>query len=227
MKRNKFSRITARYKINRMVVMIVAITLFAIAIIGCSHAAIETTSRQDKETASGVQPTMEMTSSDATNTEVSDAETSSSEETNTEATTTTNLEPIPYVDDLQLYAVAYVGYMEIEDLDFYKDKYIGDKEIPTHVFSDGEYYLIIPRYDDMHLSLYRNDMETMGKTLIYECEACGPFVIKCNISDIFPDVMVGLTYKGETVEFSPYISLKDGSVVVGDRGLNLTRWAEE
>ena len=34
---------------------------------------------------------------------------------------------------------------------------------------------------------------------------------------------VELTYQGETVSFSPYISLKDGSVQVGERGLDLTR----
>ena len=49
------------------------------------------------------------------------------------------------------------------------------------------------------------------------------FVIGCNVSDIFPDVTVSITSGGETVDFSPYISLKDGSVQVGARGLNITR----
>ena len=48
-------------------------------------------------------------------------------------------------------------------------------------------------------------------------------MIGCNVSDIFPDVTVSITSGGETVDFSPYISLKDGSVQVGARGLNITR----
>ena len=49
------------------------------------------------------------------------------------------------------------------------------------------------------------------------------FVIGCNVSDIFPDVTVSITAGGEMVDFSPYISLKDGSVQGGARGLNITR----
>ena len=47
--------------------------------------------------------------------------------------------------------------------------------------------------------------------------------IQKDISDIFSDVTVELSYGGETVSFSPYISLKDGSVQVGERGLDLTK----
>lgn len=129
---------------------------------------------------------------------------------------------IPFAAN-QLYAVAYLGYEEIEDLTFYKEQYLDDESMPIHYFSNGEYYLIIPRFDDMGVRLYRNDFETMDKALVYESVDCQPFIVQCNISDIFSDVTVELTYQGETVEFSPYISLKDGSVVAGDRGLNITR----
>jgi hypothetical protein len=36
-------------------------------------------------------------------------------------------------------------------------------------------------------------------------------------------VTVSITSGGETVDFSPFISLKDGSVQVGERGLDITR----
>ena len=45
-----------------------------------------------------------------------------------------------------------------------------------------------------------------------------------NILENYSDVTVELTYQGETVEFSPYISLKDGSVQVGDRGIDITKY---
>ena len=129
---------------------------------------------------------------------------------------------IPFEDN-QLYAVAYLGYITIEDMDYYLENYLDEEEIPQYYFSGEEYYLIIPRYGDMEVRLYRNDLATMGKTLEQECEAGKPFIVQCNVSDIFPDVTVELTYNGETVEFSPYISLKDGSVQVGEEGFDITK----
>lgn len=142
--------------------------------------------------------------------------------TSNQETSTADKEKINFTDN-QLYAVAYLGYEEPEDLDYYKNKYLDGEGAPIHRFSGGEYYLIIPRYEDMSVCLYKNDMETMGKTLVYESAGCEPFIIQCNISDIFSDVTVEFEYQGEKVEFSPYISLKDGSVVVGDRGLDITK----
>lgn len=125
--------------------------------------------------------------------------------------------------DNQWYAVAYLGYGYIENMDYYQEIYLDEEELTHYYFSGEEYYLIIPRYAEMEVRLYRNDLETMGKTLEYECEAGKPFIVQCNVSDIFPDVTVELIYNGEAVEFSPYISLKDGSVQVGERGTNITR----
>ena len=128
---------------------------------------------------------------------------------------------IPFAEN-QFYAVAHLGYQEIEDLEFYAERYLDSDELPVHYFSDGDYYLVIPRYTEMKLSLYRNDIVTSSSALVYEEPDCRPFILQCNVSDIFPDAAIQLTYAGETVEFSPFISLKDGSVDVGERGLLLT-----
>ena len=128
---------------------------------------------------------------------------------------------IPFAEN-QFYAVAHLGYQEIEDLEFYAEQYLDSDELPVHYFSDGDYYLVIPRYTEMKLSLYRNDIVTSSSALVYEEPDCRPFILQCNVSDIFPDAAIQLTYAGETVEFSPFISLKDGSVDVGERGLLLT-----
>lgn len=132
---------------------------------------------------------------------------------------------IPFADN-QLYAVAYLGYITIEDMGYYLENFLDEEELTNYYFSGDEFYLIIPRYENMEVHLYRNDLATMGKTLEQECEAGKPFIVQCNVSDIFPDVTVELTYNGEKVEFSPYISLKDGSVQVGERGLNITKTLE-
>lgn len=131
---------------------------------------------------------------------------------------------IPFSDD-QLYAVAWVGYNDLTDLPFYLSTYTDRDSVPIHYFSGGDYYLILPRYADMDLKLYKNDLSTGEETsaLVFEESACQPFLIQCNISDIFSDATVSFACRGETAEFSPCISLQDGSVEVGDRGLNLTR----
>ena len=108
---------------------------------------------------------------------------------------------IPFTGD-QLYAAAYLGFEEMEDLSYYTQRYLDSGDLPIHYFSPGEYYLIIPRYPDMSLALYKNDIQTDQSALVYEDPVCEPFLIQCNISDIFSDVTVELAYQGETVSFS-------------------------
>lgn len=132
---------------------------------------------------------------------------------------------IPFTQG-QLYAAAYLGYQQIDDLNYYVEQYLDSDQIPVHYLSDGDYYLVIPRYSGMKLALYHNDIETLEPTLLYEDPDCRPFILQCNASDIFADATISLTYGEETAEFSPFISLKDGSVEIGDQGLDLTRSAQ-
>ncbi|MDD3193876.1 MAG: hypothetical protein PHE47_08565 [Oscillospiraceae bacterium] len=132
------------------------------------------------------------------------------------------LDAIPFEEN-QLYAVAYLGYQETTDLDFYVEHYLEDSLLPTHYLSGGEYYLIIPRYAGMSLALYQNDIETMEPVLVYEDPDCKPFILQCNASDIFADATIQLTYRDQTVAFSPFLSLKDGTLDVGANGLELSK----
>ena len=129
---------------------------------------------------------------------------------------------IPFSEG-QLYGVAYLGYQQAEDLDYYVENYLDNGDLPTHYLSSGDYYLIIPRYDGMALSLFRGEIDLTEPILLYEDPNCQPFLLQCNVSDIFADAVIRLTYGDETVEFSPFISLKDGSVDVGPSGLLLTK----
>lgn len=137
-------------------------------------------------------------------------------------TQTSKRDQIPFTDG-QSYAVAHLGYLEIEDLDYYVQRYLDSDDIPIHYLSSGDYYLIIPRYEGMELSLYVNDFNTSESTLFYHETDCQPFILQCNVSDIFPDATIELTYQGEKVSFSPFISLKDGSLDIGEHGLDLTK----
>ena len=51
---------------------------------------------------------------------------------------------------------------KIEDLDYYKDKYLGDGDISQLHISPGEYYLIIPRYEDMKVTPLPISMAVFG-----------------------------------------------------------------
>ena len=130
-------------------------------------------------------------------------------------------EAIPFSGD-QCYAVAYLGYQETGALDLYVQRYLDGGSLPIHYFSPGDYYLIIPRYPGMSLALYRNDIASDQPALVYTDPDCRPFVIQCNASDIFEDATIRLSRGEDLVEFSPFLSLKDGTIVVGPRGLNLT-----
>ena len=125
----------------------------------------------------------------------------------------------------QLYAAAYLGWEEMQGLSDYQTAYLKGESVPVHYISPGEFYLIIPRYPDMAVKLYQNDINGAAPVLLFEAENCVPFVVQCNISDIFSDLTVELSYGGEAVSFSPYISLKDGSIQVGERGLELKKTA--
>lgn len=132
------------------------------------------------------------------------------------------MDNIPFADD-QCYAVAYLGYQQITDLDYYVEQYLEHNKIPIHYLSAGDYYLVVPRYTGMSLSLFQNDIETSEPVLIFETPDCQPFVIQCNASDIFADATIRLTYKTESAEFSPFISLKDGEIDIGPKGLDITK----
>lgn len=139
-----------------------------------------------------------------------------------ESAPTGKLEAIPF-EEGQLYAAAYLGYQEIEDLDYYIGRYLDSAQLPIHYVSDGDYYLIIPRYTGMTVTLSVNDLETSRPTAIFIDPDCGPFIVQCNASDVFADVTIRLEHRGDAAEFSPFISLESGAPMMGERGLDLTK----
>lgn len=131
-------------------------------------------------------------------------------------------ELIPF-EEGQLYAAAYLGYQKMDDWDYYEERYLDKKQPPTYHISDGDFYLIIPRYPGMILSLFAKDMETGENVLNCEEPDCGPFIVQCNVSEIFADAVIQLSYQGETIEYSPCLSGEDGSLVAGEYGLDITK----
>ncbi|MBR4627907.1 MAG: hypothetical protein IKO47_09470 [Ruminococcus sp.] len=103
---------------------------------------------------------------------------------------------------------------EITDLN-YASTYLGT-----------ELYLVIPADDKatVEVSLY-DFMNDKDSGTIFRSYNGAPVLVKCNYSDISGDVKIRINENGkDSVEFAPYISLKDGTVQSGSDRIRLIEW---
>ena len=122
---------------------------------------------------------------------------------------------IPFkVENGKYIGIVYIGGSE-ENYDYsVVNKYYKNDEFDIIDVGGEEKYLIIPLGNPV--SVFSLDLTEDGgveeklirKTMI------APFYIKCNVSDIFSNSLLRVTVHGKQYSYSPYISLKDGSVVV-------------
>ncbi|MFI3227922.1 MAG: hypothetical protein R3Y09_11035 [Clostridia bacterium] len=127
----------------------------------------------------------------------------------------------------ELYAVLFLGYgLEIYDYQEYIDVYFDENSQiqQAYQFDGDENYLVIPRYPEkatkiVKYELVGDDFET-GDT-IYEIKDKNHFVIKCNVSDLYPNIVIQTETDDELFEFSPRISLENGEIVEDERILIL------
>ncbi|MBQ1554007.1 MAG: hypothetical protein II828_09295 [Clostridia bacterium] len=90
-----------------------------------------------------------------------------------------------------------------------------------------DFYLIIPadehsKVEVVTLELAGDDDVVSFNTVdtIYQQDDGAPFLLKCNVSDIFPEIRMIITdSNGDVFEWSPMISMRDGSVfLTGEDG---------
>lgn len=83
-----------------------------------------------------------------------------------------------------------------------------------------ECYLIIPKYRNASVSLKELEISQDGKLKevpneLLDFNACAGTTFVCqNISDIAPNGKITIRYRDDVIEFSPSISLKDGSLML-------------
>ena len=127
----------------------------------------------------------------------------------------------PDLDNFDNFRDLYLRMFEITDMDR-KVRYLRSFPSDSFVTSGGgqELYLLLP--SDVHGSITISELvydETTGEAkegdvLYSRDDDLRPVLLKCNRSEIMPDVIVRLTdSSGELLEWSPCISGKDGSVV--------------
>lgn len=74
-------------------------------------------------------------------------------------------------------------------------------------------FVIIPKYKETRFYIYRLDMNEnaeFNETLIFETS--NAFYINCNPSDLYSNVKIVAEYENNKYEYSPWYSLKDGSL---------------
>lgn len=89
-----------------------------------------------------------------------------------------------------------------------------------------ECYLIIPKYRNASVSI--KELEPMENGQLKELKnayldnlsATGVTFVCQNISDIAPNGKITIRYRDDVLEFSPSISLKDGSLMLPDQVTN-------
>ena len=104
--------------------------------------------------------------------------------------------------------------------------YIGTNEKLEYYELEGQdIYLVIPKYKDSTINVYEARLDDNGNlvknSLLFT--TYNPFVIKCNVSDIIPSIILEVSYNDKVIEYSPSLSLKDGSLFVTDDVLNITK----
>lgn len=97
-----------------------------------------------------------------------------------------------------------------------KEKYFNE-DFEFYETNGDELYFIMPIYKNVTMNIYTAVMEEadiVKDKLIASTNK--PFILKCNISDIIPNIIIEIKQNNKVYEYSPSISLKDGSLYVNE-----------
>lgn len=131
---------------------------------------------------------------------------------------------IPEQKETDLASLFFLGYGKEEkekNLSTFLEKYHWSMDTIEEVREqeDGEWYLILPKCAQTEISIERVKLNDNGELEVVDTLANTDksILLCCNCSDIVPSTKVTITYGEEKTDFSPSISLQDGSVNQADR----------
>lgn len=110
----------------------------------------------------------------------------------------------------------FTNYEDPNMLISMKDGEVGDKPY----LNGEECYLVIPKYKNASVSLKELELSEDGKLkevenlYLDDISSSGITFVMQNISDIAPNGKITIRYRDDAFEFSPSISLKDGSLIL-------------
>ena len=123
-----------------------------------------------------------------------------------------------YAKDLEIYDTSkLIAIASITNYNEAYDKYL---KIDYKVIdaTGEELYVIYPLLNNSKINIYKAELDgesnLVKKDLIVPTNK--PFILNCNISDIIPNTILEIEYNNKKYEYSPSISLKDGSISVLD-----------
>lgn len=132
--------------------------------------------------------------------------------------------------DGSVVGIGFLGYIDSESDSSAVKKFVSDSVLAknyaflngcTPVLTEGaEMYAFVPRSDKTTVTVYRAEMTENGTysdlkdTPIYVGKAGETVVLRCNLSEIYSNVLVSVTDGTRTAEFHPMLSMMDGHIAV-------------
>ncbi len=76
-------------------------------------------------------------------------------------------------------------------------------------------FLIVPKKPETKIQIYSQFLNDQGEMeVMFYKEVIGSFLLKCNTSDLYSNVLLKVITDDKTYEYSPYYSLKDGHLMI-------------
>lgn len=126
------------------------------------------------------------------------------------------------LEKLDVWTSNLFNYKDPSMLVTIKESQVGD--LPYLI--GEECYLLIPKYKNASVALKELEISKDGKlkevdNIYLDSNACcGPTFICQNMSDLGPNGKITIRYRDDVYEFSPSLSMKDGTMTLPDEVLN-------
>ncbi|WP_106460466.1 hypothetical protein [Anaerococcus sp. Marseille-P3915] len=126
------------------------------------------------------------------------------------------------LEKLNVWTSNLFNYKDPSMLVTIKESQVGD--LPYLI--GEECYLLIPKYKNASIALKELEISEDGKlkevdNIYLDSNACcGPTFICQNMSDLGPNGKITIRYRDDVYEFSPSLSMKDGTMTLPDEVLN-------
>ena len=115
-----------------------------------------------------------------------------------------------------------IAVATINSVDEVKEKYF-DEEFMIYETNGEELYFVVPIQKNVTMNVYSAVMEETNivkDKLIASTNK--PFILKCNVSDIIPNIIIEIKQNNKVYEYSPYISLKDGKLYTNEYVMDIS-----
>ena len=115
-----------------------------------------------------------------------------------------------------------IAVATVDSEDEVKEKYFNENFL-LYETNGEELYFIVPIQKNVTMNIYSAVMEEadiVKDKLIASTNK--PFILKCNVSDIIPNIIIEIKQNNIVYEYSPSISLKDGSLYVNEHVMDIS-----